>query len=97
MIVKGILVFIFCCGFCLNANGPEISEPVLWRSLYHGNYSVSHKMMLSREISTTNDAIMSQFMMAYVYYKIDQTEQMVECFKGIDRYLEHYYELDEKR
>lgn len=92
--MKKILALLFCCGFCaaLPATESKISEPELWNVLRSGDFSLSHKMVLARKIENTNDAIMSQFMMAYSFYKNGQTDEMMNCLEGIDNYLEHYYE-----
>lgn len=77
--------------FSLHAQQPEISEPKLWKNLYNGNFSLSQKMILLRKTTTTNDAIMNQFMLAYVFYRNGRKKQMTQCFKGVDNYIEHYY------
>ena len=74
-----------------HANEIEVSEPILWTSLYQANHSLCHKMILTRPVASTNDDLMSSFMMAYLYYKEGNLEQMARVFEGVDRYVEHTY------
>lgn len=83
-----LLLCIFCFGGALFACDNKQDE-MMWAEAYKGNFSIVHKLMLSREIDGTSDEIMNQFVMAYVYYRMGHLEQIDPIFKGVDIYIEH--------
>jgi len=83
-----LLIAIFCFTGSLFATSSE-RDGVMWAEAYNGNFSLVHKLMLSRQPRGTNDEIMNQFIMAYVFYRMGNMEQIEPIFKGIDSYLEH--------
>lgn len=83
-----LLLVIFCFGGNLFACDCERDE-VMWAEAYKGNFSLVHKMALTREVEGPSDEITNQFVMAYVYYRMGHLEQIDAIFKGVDRYIEH--------
>ena len=79
-----------------HANEIEISEPLLWENLYSGQFSLSHKLVLTRPCKSTNDEILGQFMMAYLSYRMGEMKQAESIFKGIDSYVEYHYLRESK-
>lgn len=73
-----------------HVNAP-ISEPQLWQVLYQGNWSLSHKMVLTRPINSTNDQIMSSFMLAYAKYRSGDEQEALNILKSVDNYIESVY------
>ena len=81
-----IAVFSFCGS--LSAKDIERDE-LMWQRAYKGEFSIVHKLAITREVEDINDELLNQFIMAYVYYKMDKCEEIEPIFKGIDRYIEH--------
>jgi hypothetical protein len=71
-------------------------DKTMWTSAYHGDFSLVHKMALAREVEDVNDAIINQFVMAYVYYKREEYHQVDRIFKEMDNYIEHFFIPEEK-
>lgn len=94
--MKKILISAILSLICVNAqaNEIEISEPRLWEGLYFGDFSLSHKMLLCRPTNNTNDAIMSQFMAAYLFYRMDDMEGVEAILKGVDSYVSTHYQVN---
>ncbi len=72
----------------------EISEPQLWQMLYAGEFTLPWKMVLCRDNKSTNDELLGQFMMAYLYYRQggpDKMHKVENIFKGVDSYVRHFY------
>jgi len=72
------------------------NDDVMWESAYNGDFSLVHKLVLDRECLDINDDMLSQFAMAYLYYRLGQKEDVELIFKGIDSYLQHVFKLPEK-
>ena len=90
--MKAFLCCILASFSCLSLSAQEISEPQLWNVLSSGNFSLGHKMVLTRPSSSTNDEILSQFMMAYLYFKMGKSvEEIVDVIRGVDYYVGHIY------
>ena len=64
-------------------------DELMWREAYKGNFSIVHKLALSRKADGISDEILNQFVIGYVYYRMHEYEQLQPIFKGIDDYLEH--------
>lgn len=96
--MKMILALILFCMTCFSLQAcdceSKLSEPLLWKMLYQGNSSLAHKLVLTRKTTTSNDEIMSQFMMAYLFYRSGQNQEIVPIFKGIDSYIEYNYKVN---
>jgi len=92
--MKAFLCCILTSFCCFNLTAEQISEPELWPVLYQGHWSLGHKMILNRKISSTNDEILSQIMMAYLKYKSGDQKAAIQLFQEIDQYVEHYYIQD---
>lgn len=91
---KFVLALVVGCASLLGsayADDLKVSEPDIWPVLYHGNWSLAHKMMLMRPVESTNDQIMNSFMMAYVAYRNGDTKTAENMFRDIDYMVEHYY------
>ncbi len=86
MIKKILVLFALMTGFCFSAE-----DDVLWKSAYRGEYSIAHKLILSREANTKSDELLNQFAMAYLFYKTDNINNMIQVMKGIDNYIEYNY------
>ena len=71
-------------------------DAVIWKNAYRGNFSIVHKLVASRDTESINDELMNQFMMAYVYYRMGQNEEIERIFKGIDSYIELVLMINEK-
>lgn len=63
----------------------------LWKSAYRGEYSIAHKLILSREAETKSDELINQFAMAYLFYKTSNIDSMIQVMKGIDNYIKRNY------
>jgi len=90
-------IFFLACLFLPFFSNAEfqISEPELWKNLHEGNFSLGHKMILSRPIISTNDSIMDGFMLAYLYYKMGRSdEEIITFIEGVDSYVTYHYILE---
>ncbi len=85
-----VLIALFCCSASLFATNTNRDE-IMWEQAYKGNFSIVHKLMLTRQSYDINDEIMNQFVMAYVYYRMEQFRNVEAIFEGIDSYLEHKF------
>lgn len=65
------------------------NDELMWKSAYHGDFSVTHKLAISRSEENINDALLKLFVMAYVFYKMAKVDEMDSVFKGIDSYVEY--------
>lgn len=83
-----LLLTLFCITGVLYA-GDNQRDEMMWAEAYQGNYSLVHKMALTRQVEGINDEIINQFVMAYLYYRMGHLEQIDPIFKAIDRYLEN--------
>jgi hypothetical protein len=81
-----ILVFLCFCG-CLFSYDNQLDD-LMWAEAYKGNFSIVHKLMLSRRADCIGDDMMNQFIMAYVYYRMGHLEKIDVLFKGVDNYFE---------
>jgi hypothetical protein len=90
-----LLLTIFCFSGCLFAHDSKRDE-MMWAETYKGEFSIVHKLAITREIEDINDELLNQFVMAYVYYKMDKFEDIEPIFKGIDRYIDHVLMPKEK-
>jgi hypothetical protein len=94
-ILAMIMPCILCCSlYATQQSPPKLSEPFLWKSLYDANFSLSHKLILSRKTESTNDEILSQFMMSYLYYREGKYDEMMNCLEGINTYIEYHYKVN---
>ena len=85
------LAFALCSLTGLHASETPLSEPQLWQVLYEGDWSMSHKMVLTRPINSTNDQIMSTFMLAYAKYRCGHEQEALNLLKSVDTYIESVY------
>ena len=69
---------------------------MMWAEAYKGNFSIVHKLMLTREVCGVSDEVMNQFIMAYVYYRMGDEDKIEPIIEGIDAYLEHKFGLKNK-
>lgn len=92
--MKKIICTVFAFLACTSAHAQEeqfkLSEPQLWETLYYGNHSLGHKMVLSRPIKETNDDILSLVMLNYLMYREGRGEAL-DFFKQLDLVIEHHY------
>lgn len=84
-----LLLVIFCFSGGLYANDAE-RDTMMWEEAYKGNFSLVHKLVLSRPVDSHHDQILNQFVMAYVYYRMGKFEKIDAMFEGVDKYIEHY-------
>ena len=86
----GLLLVLTVFSFCGSLFAKDIKrDELMWQRAYKGEFSIVHKLAITREIEDINDELLNQFIMAYVYYKMDKYEEIEPIFKGIDRYIEH--------
>ena len=71
-------------------------DKILWKNAYEGNFSIVHKLALTREGKNLNDELLNQFVMAYSYYRMGNFEEVEAIFKGIDCYLEHAFSFKDE-
>lgn len=81
---------------CISAYASEIeiSEPRLWEGLYAADFSLSHKMILCRPSNSTNEALMSQFMTAYLFYRLGDMKGVETILNGVDSYVSTHYQVN---
>lgn len=77
----------FCFCNCLFADNSR--DELMWIEAYNGNFSLVHKLALTREADCISDEIINQFVIAYVYYRMNEFEQYEPIFREIDNYLEN--------
>ena len=82
------LFFMFSFSGLLFSDNAE-TDKAMWLRAYNGDFSIVHKQILARRNDTFNDALMSQFAMAYVCYKAGMCNEVERLFKGIDSYIEY--------
>lgn len=87
------LALILCSFFGAKAFAEDIqlTEPQLWEVLHSGDWSLSQKMVLVRPINSTNDQLMSTFMLAYARYRSGNENEALQLLKSIDGYVETVY------
>lgn len=78
----------FCFTGALFANDAE-RDKVMWESAYRGEYSLVHKMYLTRPVESVNDEMTNRFVMAYLYYRMGKYQELEAIFQGIDRYFDN--------
>jgi hypothetical protein len=66
------------------------TDELMWAEAYKGNFSIVHKLLLTRLPRGFNDEMASQFIMAYVYYRMGKPEEILPIFEGIDSCIEAY-------
>lgn len=84
-----LILAIFSLNGFLFADNTEIDK-IMWKNAYLGDFSIVHKLMLTREKQSFNDGLLDQFVMAYVNYRLANSEQIENIFKGVDAYLEYH-------
>jgi len=69
-------------------SGYATTDEIMWQSAYEGDYSLAHKLMLTRQSEGINDDLLNLFFMAYVCYKTGCEEDPHLIFKAADQYIE---------
>lgn len=69
--------------------GDKERDELMWQSAYDGNYSMAHKLALSRPCKNLNDEIIFHFVMAYVTYRREGMDSVHYSFQGVDAFLEY--------
>lgn len=82
-----LLLTLFCITGGLFAADIE-RDQMMWAEAYQGNYSLVHKMALTRQVENINDEVINQLIMAYLYYRMGHYDQIYPIFNGMDRYFE---------
>lgn len=85
---KLCLLAIVICNF-LSAERVECHRnDFMLQKAYEGNFSLVHKLLIMRETSCAHDEVVNMLLLAYVYYRLGQYDEVESIFRGIDAYLE---------
>jgi len=71
----------------------SVNDGLIWKSAYEGDFPLVQKMILAQQYSIISDDLINNFILAYVHYRAKNHAQIVAIFEGIDRYLEHEFNL----
>lgn len=90
-----MLLFSWFACLCCIVNADEghsfnLREKYFWETLYSGNFSLGHKLILSRPVSGLNDEILNKFMLSYLCYKSGNANNILNTFEEVDLYLREF-------
>jgi hypothetical protein len=89
------LLIVLCSSIGLFARDIE-RDKLMWRMAHNGEFAIVHKLAIMREVEDVNDKLLSQFVMAYLYYKMERFDEIEVIFNGIDHYIQHALILKER-
>ncbi len=84
--------FLLCLSiFCFSNLYSSDFDELMWECAYHGNYELTHRLALVREIHDLNDELLNQFVMAYVLWSLNDQEGVKQIVEGVDSFLEYQF------
>jgi hypothetical protein len=93
MKIKLLLLATILCFFGSVIAVDSKRDELMWKSAYDGNFSLTYRLALTRCSETLNDALIDQFAIAYLYYRLGNEKEMKAIFKGVDSFIERHIKM----